>query len=31
MVVSMHNEAVWILRALKAGAKGFVAKDSPVQ
>ena len=29
IIVSMHLEATWIERALKAGAVGYVAKDSP--
>jgi DNA-binding NarL/FixJ family response regulator len=29
IVVSMHIQALWIERALKAGACGYVAKDSP--
>ncbi len=29
IVVSMHIQAMWIERALKAGACGYVAKDSP--
>ena len=29
IIVSMHFEATWIERALKAGAVGYVAKDSP--
>ncbi|MDZ4404518.1 response regulator transcription factor [Prosthecobacter sp.] len=29
IIVSMHLQALWIERALKAGACGYVAKDSP--
>lgn len=29
IIVSMHLQAPWIERALKAGAAGYVAKDSP--
>lgn len=29
IIVSMHLQAPWIERALKAGASGYVAKDSP--
>ena len=29
IIVSMHLQAVWIERSLKAGAVGYVAKDSP--
>ena len=29
IIVSMHVVALWIERALKAGARGYVAKDSP--
>jgi two-component system, NarL family, invasion response regulator UvrY len=29
IIVSMHMGALWIERALKAGARGYVAKDSP--
>jgi DNA-binding NarL/FixJ family response regulator len=29
IIVSMHIQAMWIERALKAGACGYVAKDSP--
>lgn len=30
LVISMHDEAIWALKALKAGAKGYVMKEEAV-